>query len=519
MLTVKSSKLLMTGNPFPIKGLCSSLFFLCLILSTLTYGQKPKADSLRELLIKERIDTIRIRLMWQLANDINTYNPDSAILISQQVLYKSKSIHYLEGESRALGVLANAFLKIGNYPRALDLNIEKLKLEEKRNNPRNLSSVLQNIGVAYVLQEQYRKALYYYYQSDSVVNKYNVEEMKYYIRLNMGDAYNRLNISDSAYMNFNRSLEIALQRNDGDLIGLSMTGLGHSYLKLGNYQLSESYYRNAINYLQSAGDDDILCEASLGLANLFKKVNKPDSAAHYANMSMSIANKDGFLSHQLEAAEFLADHYKKLKNIDSAYTYLNYVHTYNDSLNSKSRIRESQIISSNEQFRQREIEENRKLAKEERAQQLQLLFIGIFIPGLFLVTLLLSRIKIHVRFVRILGVLSLLFFFEYLTLFLHPRVAELTHHTPWIEILIFVGIGAILIPSHHKLEHWLISKLIHHRLKNEPQNLISENEVVAIPGNGETDAEDSGKDKGGNEAILPEPGSKDANESIDREKP
>jgi len=31
------------------------------------------------------------------------------------------------------------------------------------------------------------------------------------------------------------------------------------------------------------------------------------------------------------------------------------------------------------------------------------------------------------------------------------------------EILIFVAIAAILIPLHHKLEHWLIAKLTHHR--------------------------------------------------------
>lgn len=61
--------------------------------------------------------------------------------------------------------------------------------------------------------------------------------------------------------------------------------------------------------------------------------------------------------------------------------------------------------------------------------------------------------------------LSLLFLFEYLTLLLHPTVAELTHHTPVYEILIFVGIAAILIPAHHRLEHWMIHKLSHHHHK------------------------------------------------------
>jgi hypothetical protein len=91
------------------------------------------------------------------------------------------------------------------------------------------------------------------------------------------------------------------------------------------------------------------------------------------------------------------------------------VQQLNDSINSKSRIREAQILTTNEQLRQLEIEEHKKIAAKERSKQLQLLFIGIFIPGFFLFTLLLSRRKIHVRIIKVLGILSLLILFEYLT--------------------------------------------------------------------------------------------------------
>jgi hypothetical protein len=74
---------------------------------------------------------------------------------------------------------------------------------------------------------------------------------------------------------------------------------------------------------------------------------------------------------------------------------------------------------------------------------------------------LLSRIRIHTKVIKILGILSLLILFEYLTLLLHPAVAEFTNHTPVYEILIFVAIAAILIPGHHRIENWLIEKLIH----------------------------------------------------------
>ncbi len=442
----------------------SFLFFtVSLFFSTHSSAQKSKADSLRRMLNMEKTDTSRVRLMWQLAGAMGVYDPDTAQYLSQQALYLARSMNYLEGESRSLGVLANTLTKIGNYPRALDLNLQKLKLEEKREKPRNLASVLMNIGVVYVSQEEYTQALDYYRQADSVIRVRNVEDMKYYINLNIGDVYNRLDRSDSAFRYFNTSLYLARELEDGDLIGTSMTGLGHSYLKLGNYNASRENYNEAIRLLLAANDDEILCEAMLGLAELYEKTGRLDSAAYYATASMRIAKSAGFLSKELEAAEFLTTHYQEERSIDSAFMYVNYVRGLNDSVYSKSRIRESQVISSNEHFRQLELEETKRKEKAERMQQLQMLLIAIFIPGFFLITLVLSRANVHIRVIRVLGALSLLFLFEYLTLLLHPTVAALTHHTPIYEILIFVVIAAILIPLHHRLEHWFIHKLIHHR--------------------------------------------------------
>jgi hypothetical protein len=112
--------------------------------------------------------------------------------------------------------------------------------------------------------------------------------------------------------------------------------------------------------------------------------------------------------------------------------------------------------------------------KEERRQQLQHIFISIFIPILFLVTLFFARIKFNHNLIRFFGVVSLLILFEYLTLLLHPYVQELTHHQPILEIIVFVCIAAILIPAHHKIEHWLIEKLIHRNKEQIPPPTYSQ---------------------------------------------
>jgi tetratricopeptide (TPR) repeat protein len=448
------------------------LFLLSFLSGSTLSAQTPVADSLVALIAAERIDSNKVRLMWLYADEINNSNPEKSILISQKAVYLAKSIKYTEGLSRSLGILANGFINIGNYPRALDFSLQKLKIEEKRNNPRNMGSVLNSIGIVYVLEKEYENALIYYRKADSVINRYNVEDLIYQIKFNLGDAFDKLDLLDSAFYYYSLSLKRAEVLKNNYFIGVSKIGLGHYYRKKENFDSSAANYRTAIQYLTEAKDDFLMCETTLGFAKLFHQKNEVDSAKHYANLSMSISKRGNFLSNELDAAEFLKDYYREQKEIDSAFAYYTTVQQLNDSINSKTKVRDLQILSINEQTRQLQLEEDKRIAAKERSQQLQMLFIALFIPGFFILTLLLSRVRVPIRVIKILGVLSLLIFFEFLTLLLHPTVKEITHHTPVLEMLIFVAIASILIPLHHRVEHWLIGKLVQIRERNSGEKKI-----------------------------------------------
>jgi hypothetical protein len=83
------------------------------------------------LLAKETVDTNRVRLMFLLASKISVYNPDTALSLSQQALYLARHIDYIEGESRSLGILANIFMRIGNYPKPLKLILKNCRLRKR----------------------------------------------------------------------------------------------------------------------------------------------------------------------------------------------------------------------------------------------------------------------------------------------------------------------------------------------------------------------------------------------------
>ena len=75
--------------------------------------------------------------------------------------------------------------------------------------------------------------------------------------------------------------------------------------------------------------------------------------------------------------------------------------------------------------------------------------------------ILLSRRHItNTKLIQFLGVVALLLVFEFLNLLLHPFLERITHHSPVLMLLSLVCIAALLVPLHHKLEHWAVHKLV-----------------------------------------------------------
>jgi hypothetical protein len=62
--------------------------------------------------------------------------------------------------------------------------------------------------------------------------------------------------------------------------------------------------------------------------------------------------------------------------------------------------------------------------------------------------------------VEFLNVVVLLMVFEFINLLIHPFLEKITHHSPALMLLALVAIAALIVPLHHKLEHWSINKLV-----------------------------------------------------------
>lgn len=439
-------------------------FFVFFIFFTST-AQTNKVDSLNKLLAVENIDSNRVKLLYELEAEFEDNNPDTAYYIAQSALNIAKASGFENGIAMSYSMIANYFSIVGNYPKALEFYFKRLKVEEKLAIPQYIASANMGIATVYYLMDEHLTALSYALKADKVIKDNDLQNLKLYSTTNLGDIYLKLKNIDSSIFFANQTLTLAKSTRDDKFIGVANNNLGNIYLEKGYYELAKKFYLDGLPYLIKDNNDDFICETNIGLAKLYEKTGMNDSAQFYAHQSLALAKTDGFQAKVLNAYTFFTEHFEKNKKIDSAFFYQAKMISLNDSLSSKERIRESAIISIDEKFRQQEIEDNRKKEKKELNKRLQLLLIGISIPMIFLLTLFLNRQKIHPKIIRFLGIISLLLLFEYLTLVLHPIVAELTHHTPILELLIFVCLAAVLVPAHHKIQFWLIEKITHSKIE------------------------------------------------------
>jgi len=458
---------------------------ICLLfIASIAFSQKKLVDSLSAALQLEQTDTGKILILYNLSFAYQESKPDSALLIAQQAYFMAKKANFIIGESWALNQMAVAYNNLGNFPKALGYYIQQLKIEEIRGIPENVAIVYIDIAMLYEDAKDYKQAINYAKKADSIINTNKIEAYSMYSLQDIGEIYERENKLDSALFYTKGFYNKAVKANYPLAIGNALKELGVIYFKIGDLSNAAANYRASVPYLESSNDNSHTSESILGLAKIFEQTRQYDSATYYGKKSFDIASANQFQLKSLDASQFLTSLYKQQKNIDSAFVFQEIFVKLKDSVDSREKIKDVQNITTEEELRQKEIAEQKLEELKDRREKLQLLLIGIIIPIFFLLSIIISRKKVHKRLIEFSGIISILLLFEYITLLLHPFIAEKTNHSPFIEIIIFVSIAAVITPTHHRIERWLISKLTqynflkHHREPVQPKENVNEEDII-----------------------------------------
>ena len=438
------------------------IFFVIVLIVLSCCGTRAQSSTIelyKDSLDKATIDSNKAYYLYMLSYYYQNSRPDSSLLLAQAAYNLSLKSNFFRGKIGSLGQIAQAYSRSGNYAKALEKYLQQLELVEKQSDPYNIATTNLSIALVYNSQKDVVKALQYAYKADSIAKADPSLHIHLYTSLDIGEIYYNNNQFDSALHYATICYNESLKEKKYLLTGTTLNNIGNIYFKTGNYDKALYHFKTSIPYLKSMHDFNTLAECYLGMARTFDKLNMPDSAFYYGNRSFRLASNNQFLKHALNASGFLTQLYKQQSDMDSAFAYQETYIMLKDSFDNTEKVKQLQSLTISEQLRQQQIAEQRSQQQKDRRLKMELLLIGIFIPVFFFISIYLARRKVHRRVIQFSIIFSLLFLFEYIIFLLIPLVAKGTNHTPVLEILVFVAIAAIISPTHHRIEHWLMTRL------------------------------------------------------------
>jgi len=448
-----------------------------IVLSILLFlritAQQNKIDSLHLLLATAKEDTTQVNLLNQLSRSFYNSKTDSALIYAKRAMEFSQKIGYVKGEVRSLALIGGIMIMTGNFPKALEIGLEALTKSEASGDERLIASSYRLLDGVYSEQGDFKQALSYGLKEKKINEKIKDERVLSSNLVNIGNDYRQSDQLDSARIYLNQALNIAMRIENTGVIAASYLNLGMIHSKMKQYDIAIGYLRLAIpNFKIDNNPLNLLISTYDALAEVYDSTNQADSAFYYARLTYDQSKEMDYIWGVLSSSQMLASLFKKSKQLDSSIVYYEIAMSAKDSSTSQEKQKQMQALTFNEELRQIKIAKQKSEEVAARKRNLELAGIAIFIPLFLLAVLFLGRKKVKSRTIEFLGILGLLFLFEFIVLLAHPYIGQWTHESQVWMLLILVAVAAILIPLHHRSEAWIKKKLASKpEVKLQPETL------------------------------------------------
>ena len=347
-----------------------------------------RPDSLRQQLATAAPDTGRVLLLAQLAYEYTQTAPLATIAYGKQALQLAQRLGYRRGEALALIRLGSGFREAGNYPAALQVGLQGLRLAETLREPELMGRGLNALGYLNWEQGHSRPALAYFFRAKAVAEKSRNTTLLTRVMGNIGNVYQQLNRLDSAVLYSRQGYALDLAHHDlvSEVGDAAM--LGNIYAGLGRPALARQYYRRSIRRAQGPHITFALCRAYLGQARLWQQQagpgSGPDSAVYFGRQALAASQLSHYPKGVLDASRFLAAAFAARRDSAAAFRYLALASATRDSLFSQTKLAQLQALDVNERLRQREQADQQAVATQERRQLWLLTALASAVPMLLL---------------------------------------------------------------------------------------------------------------------------------------
>lgn len=360
------------------------IFSFLLLMRVLAFAQQQNIDVLRQNYYAAKSDSIKQSACLDLIVYFNEVNRDSALFYIEQRHKIAKRIGYKLLEASVLSAKAYQKTQIGEYAEALKCIMQCLEITQDSGNheinlwrispfpsPGNerfviLSAAFHQMGLLMRETENLEKEIEYFKKALHLASEIKYVDRQMVSSMNVGSAYLRKGLLDSALYYGLKSDSIAqLPTFKGFFRGRNLANLGDVYFKMNDFQQAKSYYLKGLEWSVKLNNQFNVAVIKHKLIILLLREKKTDSALYYAKDNLTLIqllkNGANFQLNLSNAYEDIYLAYQQKNMRDSAYKYLNLAFHFKDSLHKirVANLSAFQNVSFDEAIRLKNIEKNR----------------------------------------------------------------------------------------------------------------------------------------------------------------
>lgn len=287
------------------------------------------------------------------------------------------------------GNIAGNYLRMGDYPQAIELLMKCYELEEKTNDQVGLSVTLNSLGIAYSRWGDHQTAIEYFQRALEVEAPLN-RPMQYATRLaSLAKEYQLLQHYDKALsyireaLSFDEKME---RREKEERIAVHQAVMGDIYTAMDSLSQANRCYSHAIQTFSKSKHNNRLAEIYFSMGQLYIKENKRDNAIDMLEQCVEICEKYNMKQLLRNAYHLLYQVNRDIHPITNSLLYLEKYKSLDDSLFQETTRKQMSEFHIKYETQQKELEIVHQQAVIDKHRTRQYLYVtGLIIVALLLI--------------------------------------------------------------------------------------------------------------------------------------
>ncbi len=331
-------------------------------------AQTPKADSLIRVSKSIKKDSVYVRVLNQIAEELSDKNAEESLDFATKAQEWATKINDARGLGNALNNIGWAYYRKGDYSKGFDYALRALRINDSLQFLPQLAISYRNVGAIYNSQGKYRESMDYFHKEMNIHAKLNNPLGVGRSLNNIAFSAHRGKIKDSALILGQKALDHNSRLGDQYLMAFSLRNLGDVYFEEGSIDRSIDYFLASLTAARSAKSNFIIETSLYRLGKAYQQKKQWNESITYLQEAVTVSKILGAKGEQSTIQKLLAFSYAQIGDYKRAYESQAIHVALNDTLfeeRSRARFTQMQVAFETEK---KQVEIN-KLKQEDETQK------------------------------------------------------------------------------------------------------------------------------------------------------